>query len=139
MIEMCCFTKYSHLKFSLICFLMNWILIYLLLYFFFVTNIPMFIQFFYFISIYMLFDFLEKWKHKKCTLDEVYKGAVIFLDAAIMEPATQVAGVEVIFDMDGLSLQQTWQFSPPFAKRIVDWLQVRTDSCLRIFVNFIKT
>lgn len=99
----------------------------------------MFIQFFYFISIYMLFDFLEKWKHKKCTLDEVYKGAVIFLDAAIMEPATQIAGVEVIFDMDGLSLQQTWQFSPPFAKRIVDWLQVRTDSCLRIFVNFIKT
>lgn len=65
----------------------------------------------------------KKWKHKKCTLDEVYRGAVIFLEAAIMEPATQVAGAQVIFDMDGLSLQQTWQFSPPFAKRIVDWLQ----------------
>ncbi|XP_060846911.1 alpha-tocopherol transfer protein isoform X1 [Rhopalosiphum padi] len=65
----------------------------------------------------------KKWKHKKCTLDEVYKGAVIFLEAAIMEPATQVAGAQVVFDMDGLSLQQTWQFSPPFAKRIVDWLQ----------------
>lgn len=25
--------------------------------------------------------------------------------------------------MDGLSLQQTWQFTPAFAKRIVDWLQ----------------
>lgn len=25
--------------------------------------------------------------------------------------------------MDGLSLQQVWQFTPPFAKRIVDWLQ----------------
>lgn len=25
--------------------------------------------------------------------------------------------------MDGLTLQQTWQFTPPFAKRIVDWLQ----------------
>lgn len=69
--------------------------------------------------------FPEKWKHKKCSLDEVYKGAVIFLEAAIMEPATQVAGAQVVFDMDGLSLQQTWQFSPPFAKRIVDWLQVR--------------
>jgi len=55
----------------------------------------------------------------------VYKGAVIFLEAAIMEPATQIAGAQVIFDMDGLSLQQTWQFSPPFAKRIVDWLQVK--------------
>lgn len=35
----------------------------------------------------------------------------------------QVNGAVVIFDMDGLSLQQTWQFTPPFAKRIVDWLQ----------------
>ncbi|XP_050438044.1 alpha-tocopherol transfer protein isoform X2 [Adelges cooleyi] len=65
----------------------------------------------------------KKWKHKKCTLDEVFKGAVIFLEAALLEPATQVAGALVIFDMDGLTLQQTWQFSPPFAKRIVDWLQ----------------
>jgi len=65
----------------------------------------------------------KKWKHKKCTLDEVYKGCVLFLEAATLEPATQVAGAIVIFDMDGLSLQQTWQFTPPFAKRIVDWLQ----------------
>lgn len=77
------------------------------------------------ILIRFLFDFPERWKHKKCTLDEVFKGAVIFLEAAIMEPASQIAGAQVIFDMDGLSLQQTWQFSPPFAKRIVDWLQVR--------------
>lgn len=73
----------------------------------------------------------EKWKHKKCTLEEVFKGAVIFLEAAIMEPATQVAGAQVIFDMDGLSLQQTWQFSPQFAKRIVDWLQVRCGAIAR--------
>lgn len=42
----------------------------------------------------------------------------------MLEPVTQVAGAVVIFDMDGLSMQQTWQFTPPFAKRIVDWLQV---------------
>lgn len=41
----------------------------------------------------------------------------------MLEPATQIHGAVVIFDMDGLSLQQTWQFTPPFAKRIVDWLQ----------------
>lgn len=41
----------------------------------------------------------------------------------MLEPTSQVAGAVVIFDMDGLSLQQTWQFTPPFAKRIVDWLQ----------------
>ncbi|XP_011167934.1 alpha-tocopherol transfer protein-like isoform X2 [Solenopsis invicta] len=65
----------------------------------------------------------KKWKHNKCSLDEVYKGCVLFLEAAILEPATQIAGAIVIFDMDGLSLQQAWQFTPPFAKRIVDLLQ----------------
>lgn len=65
----------------------------------------------------------KKWKHNKCSLDEVYKGAVLFVEAAMLEPETQICGAEVIFDMDGLSLQQTWQFTPPFAKRIVDWLQ----------------
>jgi hypothetical protein len=67
--------------------------------------------------------FLEKWKHKEVALDEVFKGCVLFLEAAMLEPESQVNGAVVIFDMDGLSLQQTWQFTPPFAKRIVDWLQ----------------
>lgn len=65
----------------------------------------------------------ERWKHKECSLDEVFKGCVLFLEAATLEPETQVHGAVVIFDMDGLSLQQTWQFTPAFAKRIVDWLQ----------------
>lgn len=70
-----------------------------------------------------LFPTLEKWKHKEVCLDEVFKGCVIFLEAATLEPETQVHGAVVIFDMEGLSLQQTWQFTPAFAKRIVDWLQ----------------
>ncbi|XP_044726959.1 alpha-tocopherol transfer protein-like isoform X2 [Chrysoperla carnea] len=65
----------------------------------------------------------KKWKHNKCSLDEVFKGCVLFLEAAMLEPESQICGAVVIFDMDGLSLQQTWQFTPPFAKRIVDWLQ----------------
>ncbi|XP_065357690.1 alpha-tocopherol transfer protein-like isoform X2 [Calliphora vicina] len=65
----------------------------------------------------------KNWNHKKVCLDEVFKGAVLYLEAAMWEPETQINGVVVIFDMDGLSLQQTWQFTPAFAKRIVDWLQ----------------
>lgn len=65
----------------------------------------------------------KKWNHKKVTLDEVFKGCVLFLEAAMLEPETQVCGAVVIFDMEGLSMQQVWQFTPPFAKRIVDWLQ----------------
>ncbi|XP_054742784.1 alpha-tocopherol transfer protein-like isoform X1 [Anastrepha obliqua] len=71
----------------------------------------------------LLLELGKRWKHKQVTLDEVFKGAVLFLEAAMLEPETQICGAIVIFDMDGLSLQQTWQFTPPFAKRIVDWLQ----------------
>ncbi|XP_018345716.1 PREDICTED: alpha-tocopherol transfer protein-like isoform X4 [Trachymyrmex septentrionalis] len=71
----------------------------------------------------LIIELGKKWKHNKCSLDEVYKGCVLYLEAAMMEPSTQIAGAIVIFDMDGLTLQQTWQFTPPFAKRIVDLLQ----------------
>ncbi|XP_014472763.1 PREDICTED: alpha-tocopherol transfer protein-like isoform X2 [Dinoponera quadriceps] len=71
----------------------------------------------------LIIELGKKWKHNKCSLDEVYKGCVLYLEAAMLEPTTQIAGAIIIFDMDGLTLQQTWQFTPPFAKRIVDLLQ----------------
>ncbi|XP_040165972.1 clavesin-1 isoform X2 [Anopheles arabiensis] len=71
----------------------------------------------------LLLELGKTWKHKEVSLDEVFKGCVLFLEAAMLEPETQVHGAVVIFDMDGLTLQQAWQFTPPFAKRIVDWLQ----------------
>ncbi|KAF7992241.1 hypothetical protein HCN44_001566 [Aphidius gifuensis] len=71
----------------------------------------------------LILELGKKWKHNKVSLDEVFKGAVLYLEAAMLEPITQIAGAVVILDMDGLSLQQTWQFTPPFAKRLVDWLQ----------------
>ncbi|XP_043264961.1 alpha-tocopherol transfer protein-like isoform X2 [Colletes gigas] len=71
----------------------------------------------------LIMELGKKWKHTKCNLDEVFKGCVLYLEAAMLEPSTQIAGAVVVFDMDGLSLQQTFQFTPPFAKRIVDWLQ----------------
>jgi hypothetical protein len=71
----------------------------------------------------LILELGKKWKHNKVSLDEVYKGCVLFLEIAMLEPETQVAGAVIIFDMDGLSLQQVWQFTPPFAKRIVDLIQ----------------
>ncbi|XP_050453208.1 alpha-tocopherol transfer protein-like isoform X2 [Cataglyphis hispanica] len=71
----------------------------------------------------LIIELGKKWKHQKCSLDEVFKGCVLYLETAILEPSTQIAGTIVIFDMDGLTLQQAWQFTPPFAKKIVDLIQ----------------
>ncbi|KAJ8973506.1 hypothetical protein NQ317_006496 [Molorchus minor] len=71
----------------------------------------------------LIIELGKKWKTDKVCLDEVFKGCVLFLEAAMLEPETQVCGAIVIFDMDGLSLSQTTKFTPSFAKRIVDWLQ----------------
>lgn len=72
--------------------------------------------------------FSEKWKTNELCLDEVFRGIVMFLEAAMLEPQTQVCGAVVVFDMDGLTLAQTTKFTPAFAKRIVDWLQVSSIS-----------
>lgn len=71
----------------------------------------------------LIIELGKKWKTDKVTLDEVFKGCVLFLEAAMLEPETQVCGAVVIFDMDGLSLSQTTKFTPSFAGRIVNWLQ----------------
>lgn len=71
----------------------------------------------------LIIELGKKWNHHECTLDEVFKGCVLYLEAAMLEPTSQIAGAVVIFDMDGLSLQQTCKFTPSFAKMVVDWLQ----------------
>lgn len=65
----------------------------------------------------------KKWKPSQCSLDEVFKGCVLFLEAAMLEPETQICGAVVILDMEGLSMQHVLQFTPSFASRIVEWLQ----------------
>lgn len=71
----------------------------------------------------LIIELGKKWKTDKVSLDEVFKGCVLFLEAAMLEPETQVCGAVVIFDMNGLSMGQATHFNPRFAKRIVDWLQ----------------
>lgn len=50
------------------------------------------------------------------------------------EPRTQVNGVIVLMDMKGLSFSQVMQFTPSFAKMVVDWIQV-SNQLRRLFPN----
>lgn len=76
----------------------------------------------------MVLNFIiaEKWNTKQVSIREIIRGIQIIVLAALREPKTQVAGAEIILDVDGLSLSHIWQFSPNLAKIILEWVQVST-------------
>lgn len=49
---------------------------------------------------------------------------MLIIEGAILEPRTQIAGTALIIDFDGFGLQQALNFTPSFAKMLLDWLQV---------------
>lgn len=55
---------------------------------------------------------------------EIIRGIQIIVLAALREPKTQIAGADIIIDVDGLSLSHVWQFTPSLAKTILEWVQV---------------
>ncbi|CAG4997968.1 unnamed protein product [Parnassius apollo] len=71
----------------------------------------------------MLINSGERWDHHLVPLTEVFRGVQLALEAAMSEPLTQINGVIVMLDMKGLSFSQVMQFTPSFAKMVVDWIQ----------------
>ncbi|CAH1133144.1 unnamed protein product [Ceutorhynchus assimilis] len=64
-----------------------------------------------------------KWKPKDVPLEDMFRSIMVAIEIAMMEPRTQVGGVNVIISLEGLSLSHVYQFSPKMAKEIVDWVQ----------------
>ncbi|XP_076671505.1 alpha-tocopherol transfer protein-like isoform X1 [Andrena cerasifolii] len=65
----------------------------------------------------------KKWNAKIISVDEIFRAVMLSLDAAMSEPKTQIAGVHVVLNMDGLSLTQVTHFTPSFAASVTEWVQ----------------
>ncbi|KAF2904399.1 hypothetical protein ILUMI_01776 [Ignelater luminosus] len=71
----------------------------------------------------MLIHSGAKWNPKVIALSDLFRTVMMALEIAMIEPKTQVAGVHVILDMQGLTLNHVWQFSPSFAKTVLEFVQ----------------
>ncbi|XP_022821051.1 alpha-tocopherol transfer protein [Spodoptera litura] len=65
----------------------------------------------------------ERWNPQEVSLKEVFRGIQVGLEGAMAEPATQICGVISVFDMKGLAFKHIMQFTPSYAKMVLDWIQ----------------
>jgi len=63
------------------------------------------------------------WDTKKVSADSLFRIFYLIHVAAQVEPNTQVRGVVVIMDFDGLGLSQVRALSPSFSKRLLTFIQ----------------
>lgn len=65
----------------------------------------------------------ELWDPKRVSADQLFRIFYLIQIAALVEPVTQVRGVVVIMDFDGLGMKQVRALSPSFSKRLLTFIQ----------------
>ncbi|XP_058819700.1 clavesin-1-like [Topomyia yanbarensis] len=65
----------------------------------------------------------KKWNTSKVSIIELIAAIRLCVEVALLDPETQLHGMKVIFDTDGLSMAQIAQNSPKHARMILDWVQ----------------
>lgn len=66
---------------------------------------------------------IENFRTNEVSMDEAFRLNLLALEQVVREPETQIAGVVVLLDMNGLSMNHTKFFSPYYAKRMVELVQ----------------
>ncbi|XP_044581849.1 clavesin-1 isoform X2 [Cotesia glomerata] len=65
----------------------------------------------------------KSWDPSKVTADQMFRIFYLIHEAAMLEPESQVRGVVVIMDFDGLSMKQVMGLSPSFSMRLLSFIQ----------------
>lgn len=73
----------------------------------------------------------EAWNTAEVSNVHVFQLFYLIHQAALMEPATQVHGVVVILDFEGLGMKQVKELTPTFSLRLLSFIQV----CMKTTAN----
>ncbi|XP_015509823.1 retinaldehyde-binding protein 1 [Neodiprion virginianus] len=65
----------------------------------------------------------KSWDPSKVSADQLFRIFYLIHEAAMREPETQVRGVVVIMDFDGLTMKQVLALSPTFSMRLLTFIQ----------------
>ncbi|XP_015592333.1 clavesin-1 [Cephus cinctus] len=65
----------------------------------------------------------KTWDPSKVTCDQLFRVFYLIHELAMLEPESQVRGVVVIMDFDGLSMKQVMGLTPSFSMRLLSFIQ----------------
>ncbi|KAF5274943.1 hypothetical protein FQR65_LT04284 [Abscondita terminalis] len=65
----------------------------------------------------------SRWDPSKVPADVVFKMLYLLHEAAVLEPETQIRGIVVILDFDGLSTKQVMSLTPAVSMRLLSFIQ----------------
>ncbi|XP_071450543.1 clavesin-1-like [Hetaerina americana] len=63
------------------------------------------------------------WEPKKASVDQIFRLFYLIHQMAVLEPESQVCGVIVILDFDGMGMKQVGAFSIAFSRRLLSFIQ----------------
>ncbi|KAG8225125.1 hypothetical protein J437_LFUL006148 [Ladona fulva] len=71
----------------------------------------------------MICNLGNSWDTKKVNVDQIFRLFYLIHQMAVLEPKSQVCGVVVILDFDGMSLKHANAFSIAFSRRLLTFIQ----------------